>query len=226
MSFHRFVDLSTSIDTIQHSLYSPELAHDQLFPLYTLYTLYTRYRIQFNMRSSTLIALLPFAFAAPAARSGPAPVLVPRGAKVIEGKYIVKMKDNVSAEARISAISSISAKADHTYTSFNGFSASLTSEELQKLKNDPSVSQTTSFQTTPTSSNISPKVDFIEQDAIVTISATQQDADWGLARLSNQKPGSTSYTYDDSAGAGTCAYIIDTGIYTNHTVRLFASIRA
>ncbi|KAJ2981021.1 hypothetical protein NQ176_g2281 [Zarea fungicola] len=150
------------------------------------------------MHSSTLIALLPFAFAAPAARSGPAPVLVPRGAKVIEGKYIVKMKDNVSTEARVSTISSISAKADYTYTSFNGFSASLTSDDLQKLKNDPSV-------------------DFIEQDAIVTISATQQDADWGLARLSNQKPGSTSYTYDESAGAGTCAYIIDTGIYTNHT---------
>lgn len=67
------------------------------------------------------------------------------------------------------------------------------------------------------------KVEFIEQDAVVTISATQENADWGLARLSSQKPGGTTYTYDDSAGAGTCAYIIDTGIYTNHTVRLFLS---
>ncbi|KAJ4152821.1 hypothetical protein LMH87_009341 [Akanthomyces muscarius] len=150
------------------------------------------------MRSSTLLALLPFAFAAPATRSGPAPILVPRGAKVIDGKYIVKMKDSVGAKAMDSAISSISANADHTYTSFNGFSASLTTEEVEKLKNDPSV-------------------EFIEQDAIVTISATQENADWGLARLSNQKPGSSTYTYDESAGAGTCAYIIDTGIYTNHT---------
>ncbi len=67
------------------------------------------------------------------------------------------------------------------------------------------------------------QVEFIEQDAIVTISATQENADWGLARLSNQKPGSSTYTYDESAGAGTCAYIIDTGIYTNHTVRCFSS---
>ncbi|XWW96256.1 hypothetical protein V2A60_004229 [Cordyceps javanica] len=151
------------------------------------------------MRSSTLLALLPLAFAAPATRSGSAPVLVPRGAKVIEGKYIVKMKDNVDAGARVSMISSIAADADHTYSSsFHGFSASLTPEELEKLKNDPSV-------------------EFIEQDAIVTISAVQQNADWGLARLSSQKPGGSTYTYDDSAGAGTCAYIIDTGIYTNHT---------
>ncbi len=92
------------------------------------------------MRSSTLLALLPFAFAAPATRSGPAPILVPRGAKVIDGKYIVKMKDSVGAKAMDSAISSISANADHTYTSFNGFSASLTTEEVEKLKNDPSVS--------------------------------------------------------------------------------------
>ncbi|OAR01943.1 hypothetical protein LLEC1_02924 [Akanthomyces lecanii] len=149
------------------------------------------------MRSSTLLALLPFAFAAPATRSGPAPILVPRGAKVIDGKYIVKLKESAGVKAMDSTIASISADADHTYTSFNGFSASLSTDEVEKLKNDPSV-------------------EFIEQDAIVTISATQQNADWGLARLSNQQPGSSTYTYDESAGAGTCAYIIDTGIYTDH----------
>ena len=54
------------------------------------------------------------------------------------------------------------------------------------------------------------QVDFIEQDAIVTISATQENADWGLARLSSTEPGTTTYTYDDTAGAGTCAYVVDT----------------
>lgn len=29
-------------------------------------------------------------------------------------------------------------------------------------------------------------------------------------------PGTTDYTYDDSAGADTYAYIIDTGIYLEH----------
>jgi subtilisin family serine protease len=50
----------------------------------------------------------------------------------------------------------------------------------------------------------------------MTISATQDDAPWGLARLSSQEPGGTTYTYDDSAGEGTCAYIVDTGVDIEH----------
>jgi hypothetical protein len=46
----------------------------------------------------------------------------------------------------------------------------------------------------------------------------QANATWGIARISHAKKGSTSYVYDDSAGEGTCSYVIDTGIYTNHSV--------
>ncbi|KAK2608863.1 hypothetical protein QQS21_002576 [Conoideocrella luteorostrata] len=150
------------------------------------------------MKVSTLLALLPIAMAAPAKRSSPAPVVVPRGAQLVDGKYIIKMKGDAHLQSVSAAISSIKADADHTYThSFNGFSASLSPQELEKLRQDPSV-------------------DFIEQDAIMTISATQSGADWGLARLSSQKAGSTTYTYDDSAGEGTCAFIIDTGVEADH----------
>ena len=50
--------------------------------------------------------------------------------------------------------------------------------------------------------------------------ATQEGAPWGLARLSNTSPGSTTYTYDESAGEGSCAYVIDTGIETTHPVSI------
>lgn len=60
------------------------------------------------------------------------------------------------------------------------------------------------------------QVDYIEQDATITIQATQEDATWGIARLSSQKPGGTTYTYDDHAGEGTCAYVLDTGIDVKH----------
>jgi subtilisin family serine protease len=46
--------------------------------------------------------------------------------------------------------------------------------------------------------------------------SVQSGAPWGLGRISHRQVGSTDYTYDASAGAGTCAYIIDTGIYTSH----------
>jgi subtilisin family serine protease len=45
---------------------------------------------------------------------------------------------------------------------------------------------------------------------------SQYDAPWGLSRLSSKTAGSTTYVYDDSAGAGTCAYIIDSGIQADH----------
>lgn len=45
---------------------------------------------------------------------------------------------------------------------------------------------------------------------------TQSGAPWGLGRISHVNKGSTSYVYDTTAGTDTCAYIIDTGIYTAH----------
>ena len=154
------------------------------------------------MRAATLLALVPMALAAPSTikRDSPAPVLTPRNAKVLDGKYIVKFsQDTVSATVN-SAINAITAKADYTYKkSFSGFAASLTAAELETLKNNPAV-------------------EYIEQDAIVTISETQEDAPWGLARISSASPGGTTYTYDANPGAGTCAYIIDTGIDTTHDV--------
>jgi len=45
---------------------------------------------------------------------------------------------------------------------------------------------------------------------------TQEDAPWGLARISSRAPGATSYVYDESAGEGTFSYIVDTGIFIDH----------
>ncbi|KAJ4256100.1 hypothetical protein ACHAPJ_007441 [Fusarium lateritium] len=152
------------------------------------------------MRSATLLALLPFALAAPARRDEPAPILRPRGVKLVDGKYIVKMKSGVKTASVSTTVSSIEADADYTYTnSFSGFAASLKDDELEKLKNDPNV-------------------EYIEQDAFISIKATteQDNAPWGIARLSSDKAGGKTYTYDDTAGEGTCAYVIDTGIDVEH----------
>lgn len=39
----------------------------------------------------------------------------------------------------------------------------------------------------------------------------------GLGSISSRTSGSTRYVYDDSAGSGTYAYVVDTGILTSHT---------
>ncbi|KAK0389180.1 hypothetical protein NLU13_2755 [Sarocladium strictum] len=153
------------------------------------------------MRAETLLALLPLVAAAPHTKR--APLHVPRDVELIEGKFIVKFKDpkegEFSAQKLDDAVIDIASRADYTYDNINGFAASLTEEEIDTLRSDPNV-------------------EYIEQDSVASISAvvTQSGAPWGLARLSNTRPGSTSYSYDDTAGAGTCSYVIDTGIEASH----------
>ncbi|RDA91822.1 putative subtilisin-like protease [Ophiocordyceps camponoti-saundersi (nom. inval.)] len=146
---------------------------------------------------SPSLLFLPLVLAAPAQRTELAPVLVPRNAPPVEGMFIVRMKSAANGVSVASAISSIASDAHFTYShAFSGFAASLKPDEVEKLRANPDANQ----------------VDYIEQDAIATIFETQNDADWGLARLSNKKPNTTTYKYDDTAGEGTCAYVIDTGI--------------
>ncbi|KAH7069599.1 subtilisin-like protease-like protein [Paraphoma chrysanthemicola] len=58
----------------------------------------------------------------------------------------------------------------------------------------------------------------VEQDYMMTTNAllTQENAPWGLARLSSREKGATAYFYDESAGEGTFSYVVDTGIRTSH----------
>jgi len=45
---------------------------------------------------------------------------------------------------------------------------------------------------------------------------SQTGAPWGLGSISHRTPDHTTYVYDDSAGEGTYAYVIDTGINDAH----------
>ncbi|EME79398.1 uncharacterized protein MYCFIDRAFT_35047 [Pseudocercospora fijiensis CIRAD86] len=45
----------------------------------------------------------------------------------------------------------------------------------------------------------------------------QSGAEYGLARISHRAKGQSGYIYDTSAGAGTTVYVIDTGVYTQHS---------
>ncbi|KAK3210399.1 hypothetical protein GRF29_44g2607773 [Pseudopithomyces chartarum] len=141
-----------------------------------------------------------------------APVVTPRAGQVIPGRYIVKFKDSdFTTSAVNSALALLPAAPAHTYTlnSFKGFAGELSDELVKVIA-------------------ALPNVEYIEKDAIVKASVyveediekraltTQSGAPYGLGRISHAEKGSTSYIYDTTAGAGTCSYIIDTGIYTAH----------
>lgn len=67
--------------------------------------------------------------------------------------------------------------------------------------------------------NAADEVSYIEADAYMNINALvrQTPATTGLARLSAGTTGATDYVFDDSAGQGIMAFIVDTGIMANHT---------
>jgi aqualysin 1 len=61
------------------------------------------------------------------------------------------------------------------------------------------------------------RVSFVEEDGVMTASATQTNPPWGLDRIDERdRPSSGTYTYNWT-GSGVRAYIIDTGIRTAHT---------
>ena len=74
------------------------------------------------------------------------------------------------------------------------------------------------------------KVDYVERDAFVPAASyvSQHGAPWGLGRISHKSSGdltdNTTYVYDDSAGEGVCAYVLDSGILLNHGVSAFCPL--
>ncbi len=122
------------------------------------------------------------------------------GARVIPGSYIVVLKQGGDARA---TARSVNANPRFVYdAALNGFAAQLTDAQVRLLQRNPNVA-------------------YVEQDAEVRLTATQNmdslGDPWGLDRIDQRNlPLSRTFTYN-SIGTGVHAYIIDTGLNTGHT---------
>jgi hypothetical protein len=130
---------------------------------------------------------------------------------------------------------------------FNGYQIDIASEDLDKVLNDPAVefvekdlivrasAPVVSARDEPSKFDISKTGHSFfemphtrrraaeEQTAEIQIARknsliTQSNAPWGLARISHRKAGATSYTSDRTTGNGIKVYVLDTGIFTGHSV--------
>ncbi|KAM0278699.1 hypothetical protein ACHAQH_004992 [Verticillium albo-atrum] len=158
-----------------------------------------------NFRN-VLLGLLPFAAAAPLARDDTTPD--------VSNKYIVTLKPGISTDSVATHLNWVSdvhkrslgrrdlAGVEKTYDikNFHGYSGTFDETVVEELKNSPDVAA-------------------VEPDQIYTLSAytTQTGATYGLGSISSRTSGSTTYRYDTSAGAGTFAYVVDSGINIAHT---------
>ncbi|GAA2262255.1 hypothetical protein GCM10010145_28970 [Streptomyces ruber] len=132
-------------------------------------------------------------------------VLAAGSPTAVEGSYIVTLKKGA---AGLKATSSQGKGLVKTYggtvrrtfsAALNGYTAELTETEARRLAADPAVAS-------------------VEQDQKVRLTATQNNAPWGLDRVDqNALPLNRTYTYPDSAGSGVTAYVIDTGVRITHS---------
>ncbi|QUC20980.1 uncharacterized protein UV8b_05221 [Ustilaginoidea virens] len=153
------------------------------------------------MQLSYLLSLVSLVAAVPTKRAEPAPLIAAKDASaIVPGRYIVKLKDEVGASAFDDAVKSATGPVHHVYEDvIKGFATSVDEAGLKELQNHADV-------------------EYIEHDQVVSASAKlhQANAPWGLARISHRDPGSSEYIYDGSAAAGTCAYVLDSGVDAGH----------
>ena len=124
-----------------------------------------------------------------------------RNPRALKDSYIVVFKEGTVRDLPETAsrmAQENGGRVGHVYTrALQGFSVQMSEGRARAMANDP-------------------RVEYVEEDGVVSLEATQSGATWGLDRIDQRDmPLNSSYTYNFT-GSGVRAYIIDTGVLGSH----------
>jgi len=125
-----------------------------------------------------------------------------RSASAVPNRYIVVLNDDALVPD-VSSIASSLANAhqgsiEHTYShAIKGFATRMSEAEAMALSQNPLVK-------------------YVEEEGVMSLSTTQQNATYALDRIDQRCCYNTTYQYSPT-GAGVNVYVLDTGIRITHT---------
>ncbi|PVI02724.1 subtilisin-like protein [Periconia macrospinosa] len=171
------------------------------------------------------IALL-FGALLPAALSAPAHAPITKREDIIEGKYIVTLKPTLdSVESHLTWVNEVHKRSllkrtagvekKYDIDTWKGYAGEFDEATVAAIKASPDVElvEPDTYVYLPYfEDSKSEEETKVEKKALVT----QSGATWGLGAVSHRSGSSSSYVYDDTAGAETYAYVVDSGILTTH----------
>ena len=148
---------------------------------------------------ATALAVTASSLLAAPAQAAEGEIRAADAAHKVQNHFIVKLKDGASVSAEGLA-GQYGGKVDTVYRSaLKGFAVTLPESAAKRLAANPAV-------------------DYVEQDQVFTIQATQTNPpSWGINRIDQRNlPLDSAYSYT-STGSGVNVYVIDTGVRNTHT---------
>ncbi|MPY64261.1 S8 family peptidase [Streptomyces spongiae] len=164
----------------------------------------TRRRLAGATTAALVVGLVPVLAASAADPEPEGRIQYAGAAGAIKDSYIVILKAEVAkagSDQGKALAKAYGATIERTYTkALNGYAVTATEDKAKRFAADPAVTS-------------------VVQNRTFTIDATQANPpSWGLDRIDQAAlPLNQSYSYDDTAGEGVTAYVIDTGVRISHS---------